>query len=876
MTLKAYKVFLLVLLISILYSSFSFAQQNGANQSLEVLWINGVGESSDHSIYKLSTSETGTIEYPTQLPTPKQVFGLVDGGNDGLTISSHANLVMENSGNKSIWIPFNHTGVANAQNLLVDSAGGMMYQFKLLSGNIRFQLNGEAKFNYAPQTNAWTSYLITYNEQTNNATLYVNCDNVDSTIDASMVVKGTGDTRLGNEIGSGGGREAEGNFAGFRLYNYTLTEDDCDLLYDNGNFPNSSLNDLGGGKSIPEVGVESQLTVQAIDLYDRATVNNFTVFMSNSTATLTNTTENGELKFGGLINLTTYTVNITSNDSGGYFNNTAQVFVNLSSTHVFSIYQSELVVNATEIISKAIITDFNISVPLQFNQSNGSGFAALLLRQGTYTVEGATADHLNTTDSVTLAPLTRTTLTLEFGTGQFNITAKEFFVDTVIDDFSIVIGSREFDNIQVRNSTSGFVAINLINGNYSLNVSASGFVTRNHNVTFTGEQNLTSVLFADNSIFLRVFDETTGLLIDYSNVSVRLAAPLIPVSLNFTSTNGTFNEKGFVSGTYDLRISSLDGVYPTRQFIVSFSAGSHVSLDAYLLNSSDATDIEFFVRDPTDKLVEGANLLVTTQINNSFVTIGQDTTDFAGRVVFPLKTTTQYTVQINADSFNTKIITVTPGSDTTFTIYLSDIATVEFTNFFNLIDFARVPSPGVLGSILTNLTFVINSPTAILEWFGLQGNFSDNLSVQAISNLSASPGGGTALLTFNLTNATGRTVNIVYFIKAQGFDTFRINSTFYVGTVGTVQPDTSLAGISRDTRAGLSALTQAAIAVFIAAIAAMVLTGFGIPGVASGFAGLFVLLGFAIFGWINIAIASILIVVAVIVYFSLTKGEATT
>ncbi len=705
----------------------------------------------------------------------------------------------------------------------------------------------------------WVHYVVVINGSSGHE-LWVNgVQNLTSTSSFAP-------TASGIFIGRGAQFWYDGRIACFRMFNASLIDTQINNL--------SVNTDCAPLRDLPFVagpGEISELTVTATNISDSVAIQNLSVTIFNSTTTLTNGTTSGTVKFGNLANLTTMTVNISSNETGGFFNISQDLLINLSTTLQAVMWKSQIRFTAQETDGNLSITSFNVSTPSNNNVSNSAGVLFLHTGLGSVLLEASAADHINRTVAFNTTILTTHNLTLFFGTGIFNVSAQETFTLVPLSDFTITIFNAS-ELFSVTNVTdTGLSQFSLVDGLFSGLATAIDYVDTLFTFDFTTTKNFTVTMPPNNSVLIRIFDETTGLLIDDQNMTIDLISPSVPVTLNFTTPNGTLFERFLVPTTYDVSIASVGPDYTRRNFLVTLAAGSHIALDAYMLNTSAGTSIEFFVKDPFDKLLEGATLLVQRQLNDTFVTVAQDETDFTGAVLLFLDTTVEYTITVTATGFNTKVVTVTPQTSLVYTIFLEETTTIDFTEFFNLIQFNINPEGGVVDAVLQNFTFILTSPTAILDWFAIRSDFNNTIT---LTNNSASPGGGTIFITLNLTPNLGDAFQVNYIIKANGFDQFTINQSYNVGLVrgasGTLDAavQTSLIELTDN--------IKVLVIMFIAAILAFVLSRIGFSGMASGMAAIMVLMVGGSIAFLDPRIASFTVLIGIIVYMAFGRGGGET
>jgi len=268
----------------------------------------------------------------------------------------------------------------------------------------------------------------------------------------------------------------------------------------------------------------------------------------------------------------------------------------------------------------------------------------------------------------------------------------------------------------------------------------------------------------------------------------------------------------------------------------------------------------------TTDVIEGAAVTLQMQIAGNWVTIDQEISDIFGIVQFELYPSKQYRIIVEADGYFTKqgefYATTTQN-----TIVLNNENTQSFTTWGD--QFTYTTAPNNVSRTLTNFTLTTNSPDGAIEWFAVQVTVNGTTSIQ---NVTASPGGGTANVQFNLAPYNNQVVSVSYMVKSVGFpDPMVVPRSFYLAgfTEGNYTLD-SFATYYKDDSHGLTTVSRGILAT-IGAVIMGTLLGFIFGAVAAviGAAATFIIAGW--YGWIHPTI--IFIVVAGLLGAVLLNGR---
>ena len=152
-------------------------------------------------------------------------------------------------------------------------------------------------------------------------------------------------------------------------------------------------------------------TVTVNDTYDGTLIQNFTLTVFNSTDAFTNSTSSGSIVHNNLSGR--YNINISSNETGGYFNRT---FLNISIDSDFQadIFQSVLRLVATDSLNNESITSFTAQTNRSLD-STTNGQILILAKNGTFQLNVSALGFDNLVTNFTLATLENGTLNVSMG-----------------------------------------------------------------------------------------------------------------------------------------------------------------------------------------------------------------------------------------------------------------------------------------------------------------------------------------------------------------------------------------------------------------------------------------------------------------------------
>lgn len=728
-------------------------------------------------------------------------------------------------------------------------------------GNLKLADGGSEAGTIAAALNSWqmltqiyTSYE--YGIQVLNKTQHVNVSRASLNTGSSVFV-------LGEDIGRAGAQTFEGNISDVKLYCRELTKHEIDDCYDLGH----DFNLLPVSPPTEQI----EFTVTATDQYDSVALNNISISISNSTSFSFNaSTQNGTIlllnssfKFNELYNIT-----FSANESGGYFNNT---FNNINITEEGSfagtLFQSRILVNAQEVITNNTIISFTVSVPLQSNLSNSSGFAVLLLRSGDYNMSGDATGYMSRGGfNFSVDPKQEININISLGTANLTVTASSSGVS--VNDFNSTMILLSTGSRQTIETNTGTVVFPTIVGTFNITLNSTDFTFGSQGITILSGNtlpNITFNLFSQNSINISIFDEETNQLIINLTTTLIMDHP----DQKFTNTTGTGNVFfiDLFDDLWNLLVSTP--FHAQREYIFTIVPQSTSTLNVYLFNSSNGELKTFTIKNKKDQTLPDTSVAVSNKINNTFVTVVESVSNFAGQVNLFLSSSNEYRFTVEADGFTTKVFDLVPVVDS-YNIILDPVDAIDFTTVFNLVSYTILPADNILQPQQNqNISIITSSPDGFITYFGLNSSF--NSTIERITNVSGSPAGGTATILINTSAHNSTTIPVDFFIKVAGRDIIEVHRDFRTSLF--VEPGNASAVSRADKyKDQFTDVGKSLIIVVVAVAVILSLAEVGAPAIINGVAGAGIIIFGAIIGWISITVGIIVAFITMGMYL-IRRGD---
>ncbi|KKN42281.1 hypothetical protein LCGC14_0714810 [marine sediment metagenome] len=305
--------------------------------------------------------------------------------------------------------------------------------------------------------------------------------------------------------------------------------------------------------------------------------------------------------------------------------------------------------------------------------------------------------------------------------------------------------------------------------NQTLNLSWFFNVTQRNDAVYSFSVNATQELVSPQ-INLTILDEENQSLIT-EDLTIFFTGP---INLQTNTSSGTLSIGNLVLGEYFIQAESTN--YPRRGlFFTITNASANVNL--YLVREVTGNSfIDYIVQDDGRNRLNNVRMTFQRNINNSFVTVAQLETDFAGQGRIFQDQQNEYRIVMSLTGFETQTIDLLPLL-TSYTITLSTLAEQIFQTTYEGIRYTISPAARVLNASgkFRDISLTIFDGTSSLEFFGLQITNHSYTCIPAdcITNITGSPAGGTAVVQINLSEEGSFTRS--YFFKRNGFPLQFIN-----------------------------------------------------------------------------------------------------
>lgn len=332
------------------------------------------------------------------------------------------------------------------------------------------------------------------------------------------------------------------------------------------------------------------------------------------------------------------------------------------------------------------ITNYNTnhSIPaftLAYNTTSGS----INLSVGNYTVTGSKNTHYSVVQ---------------------NFTVDEDDDDTVavLDMYDTLLSLTVIDAISLATITGGDQYLSVTDGaSYSESYTVTNGVfsvplTSSEAYDFTGSadnyaynylsssvssmtDSLNISLYANNSIFINVYDSNNGTALD--NYSITMTSDLNIYTDNAGVGTYQLNETSIASGVYRLVVEK-DG-YLNSEYVITMTAGSYQFLNAYLYTGSEAVIFSLADED-NGNAIENATVSMFKILNGSLININSKLSDITGRVQFGYNTGDYYSFIVVAEGYESKSFVLNPVLFSSYNILLSkSSATVSNQDYLSIL-----------------------------------------------------------------------------------------------------------------------------------------------------------------------------------------------
>ena len=399
----------------------------------------------------------------------------------------------------------------------------------------------------------------------------------------------------------------------------------------------------------------SSLIINASDYFNGDRIENFTVNVSNSTFSVINSTTSGGMVIAEIANITNYTVTLSSNWSGGYFNTTFNVSISGATAVTARPYQNYVTVNITQLYTRSVINGINISggnITTTQTNTSSTQYAVLLMKPGNFTINISGKAHFNYSTSINLtSAATNYTFNFTLHNAEYNVTLMNKVSNTTITSWSLQVDAVNLTaaNETFSTSTATITRVRLIQGyNFTLTPTKSAYSSFAKNFTISAAtSNLTVFAQLANSLNLEIFSESQNRL--FGNLTNAEANETViveiigPTTLNLTTNNGTLFITDISSGDYEIRYYADS--FRKRSYFLSLPANGSDDIDLFLLNNTLGTQVVATVVNEDDVALNGSIIKVLRfyPAENVFKTVEMSKANFNGEApIFVVLNTQEY------------------------------------------------------------------------------------------------------------------------------------------------------------------------------------------------------------------------------------------
>lgn len=453
------------------------------------------------------------------------------------------------------------------------------------------------------------------------------------------------------------------------------------------------LSEEGGAPAV------TKFTIVSKSFWDNSSINNFNATVNGTFYSTTNGTI-----ITSYNNTQALIFNITVN-ANDYFSEFLQY--NISEDLNQLLKQSDISFACYEKITSNVLTCVNNSI---------------YPNAGTYDFNIGVEGYYNLTQEETISALDNKTINYygfysslltfdnNFITGPGNLTTSCNYTVT-----GITYPSFSENIIGINGSNAS-----LINGSYNIKADCEDYAFSYENVTINkSTQIVVFDLYTANSIDIRIYDETTGILLNGTNITVTKIFGAVQQENN--TATGLISYENLTYGNYTFSFEGTD--YSQRSYSVLIGNKTYQTLNVYLLANTTDKVIFAFEKYSSNQVIEGVTLQINKVINGTDTLIAVLTSDITGRTQFYFDTTERYCFIATKSTYTTKEWCLNPIIFTSYTIKLETSVELETGNDYEeiLIDF----TPNRYWNNQNNtITFTFANPEGSLINYGFNATYN--------------------------------------------------------------------------------------------------------------------------------------------------------
>jgi hypothetical protein len=412
----------------------------------------------------------------------------------------------------------------------------------------------------------------------------------------------------------------------------------------------------------------------------------------------------------------------------------------------------------------------------------------------------------------------------------FDNTINESFTTSFSHPF---VSNITYDSGCEQNNVS-FYLMNgtVLNGITSFNYSGTNF-TMQVNETNCSWINLLFEQLPLAGLKVNIFNTNGNLILE--NITTRLSLDNGTYYQNITDTGMAFFEN-LNPDSYTLELTGTNYLTTsynlTSEYFLNFTGSTsyNTTFNAFLISNVGTALTTITIITQVGQYVDEALITITGNVNGTWQTITQKTTDSTGTIVLSLEIGKTYRTYITKSGYVLQQGTIMPTGnpyDVVLILY-KDVVTNITTPMSCIDSFSFSPTQLNLNNTLRNFTIDVLSLKGNIEYFGVYHNASKYL------NLSIFNTGGVANLQLNLTSYSGQ-LNIMYFFKCYNQNLYVKNVSYYLSGTLPTNNATFEQGMADINSGSTSFLVKMIIILITIVVALLVAWEIGMPPISYGF-----------------------------------------
>ena len=561
---------------------------------------------------------------------------------------------------------------------------------------------------------------------------------------------------------------------------------------------------------------ERVLRIYAVDSITATNLQNFSATFNQTTLSTTN----GEI-ITSIILGTNYSLNLSSEQNGGYFQSS---LINISNLLVYTanLSQSFIYFNVSYIVTNELQPDL---VNVTFRNTTGTIYGTYRLNQtnnylnftrGTYNISFAAGTNASlwftgTQTNVIINPLSNMTLNISVADAQINTSFIDNVSGSAVSTFNYNITSTTNNYFAQGISGAANAPILVKKGlSYIINASKANYITASGTSSPTQTYNTLNLsAIPQNSLYVRIFDQLTGLRINQS-ITVASTGNNLGGYYSNTTNTGSLIQYPVVPDTYLVYFTSAN--YSNTTAAATVVSGGTSNLSVYLLPlSASPQTATITTRDSTGANVQGATVTIYSIVNGTNTQLLQMQTDITGVVTFSVRVGSSYTIIVNKLGYQT-ISFSTTFNTLSYTLTLQGSQLQSYgTSDLSGVNYYSTPINNTLP--LNNAYPFVWSATSIAGTNMSQTSMTiyNAAGVVLYTNSIIGGNGGTLSTTLNTSLYNGSYVYVYTTFTKQGFNQVSFVNTFWITDGGRAG---SISGLASYIQANLNIQQQIILWVF--------------------------------------------------------------